>query len=126
MRTVEIAERTEYVKIKADGKDVPLVAVLKQPNSNLIDVAGEVSAKVEELNKLLPEGVVLKPYYNQSEFVNSQYPQYHRCALDWAVTGNCGRNHFPAFTKSQCSYSDYHSGNAGAYFYCSHFYWLRF
>ncbi len=65
-----VSARTEYVKIKADGKDIPLVAVLKQPNSNLIDVAQEVSLKAAELNKLLPVGVVLKPYYNQSEFVS--------------------------------------------------------
>ncbi len=68
---VEIAERNEYVKIKADGKDIPLVAVLKQPNSNLIDIATQVSEKVDELNDILPEGVILKPYYNQTEFVNS-------------------------------------------------------
>ncbi len=67
---VKIAERTEYVKIKADGKDVPLIAVVKQPNSNLIDVSTQVSEKVNELNKILPKGVVLKPYYNQAEFVN--------------------------------------------------------
>ena len=69
--TVEIAEQNEYVKIKADGKDVPLVAVLKQPNSNLIDVAGQVTKKVKELNSLLPKGVVLKSYYDQAEFVSS-------------------------------------------------------
>ena len=68
--TVEIAEQNEYIKIKADGKNVPLIAVVKQPKSNLIDVANEVSAKVNELNKLLPKGVTLKPYYNQAEFVN--------------------------------------------------------
>lgn len=68
---VEISARNEYVKIKADGKDVPLVAVLKQPNSNLIDIATQVSGKVKELNDILPKGVVLKPYYNQAEFVNS-------------------------------------------------------
>jgi CzcA family heavy metal efflux pump len=67
---VKIAERTEYVKIKADGKDVPLIAVVKQPNSNLIDVSTQVTEKVNELNKILPKGVVLKPYYNQAEFVN--------------------------------------------------------
>jgi heavy metal efflux system protein len=67
---VEVAEQTEYIKIKADGMDIPLVAVLKQPNSNLIDVSNEVMAKAAELNKLLPEGVTLKPYYNQSEFVH--------------------------------------------------------
>jgi CzcA family heavy metal efflux pump len=67
---VEISERNEYVRIKADGKDVPLIAVLKQPQSNLIDVSSQVSEKVRELKKVLPEGVVLKPYYDQAEFVN--------------------------------------------------------
>jgi cobalt-zinc-cadmium resistance protein CzcA len=67
---VEISERNEYIKIKADGRDVPLIAVLKQPESNLIEVADQVSARVRELEKLLPRDVVLKPYYNQSEFVH--------------------------------------------------------
>lgn len=66
---VQISEKIEFIKIKADGKNVPLIAVLKQPNSNLIKVADEVSQQVTELNKTLPKGVVLKPYYNQSEFV---------------------------------------------------------
>ncbi len=67
---VEVAAQNEYVKIKVDGKDVPLVAVLKQPTSNLIDVATDVNKRVQELNKILPKGVTLKPYYNQAEFVN--------------------------------------------------------
>ena len=67
---VEIAERNEYVKIKADGKNVPLIAVLKQPESNLIDVAKQVTDKVRDLENVLPAGVSLKPYYNQAEFVN--------------------------------------------------------
>lgn len=69
--TVEIAAQTEYIKIKADGKDFPLIAISKQPNSNLIDVANQVTLKAEELKNILPEGVVLKPYYNQAEFVDS-------------------------------------------------------
>ena len=40
--TVQIAEQNEYIKIKADGKNVPLIAVVKQPKSNLIDVANHV------------------------------------------------------------------------------------
>ncbi|HBC80082.1 MAG TPA: acriflavine resistance protein B [Bacteroidales bacterium] len=67
---VAISERNEYIRIKADGKDVPLIAVLKQPESNLIDVADKVTASVKELEKILPAGVTLKPYYNQSEFVH--------------------------------------------------------
>jgi len=69
--TVQIAEQNEYIKIKADGKNVPLIAVSKQPKSNLIDVANQVSEKVDELNKILPKGVILKPYYNQAEFVKT-------------------------------------------------------
>jgi len=69
--TVQIAEQNEYIRIKADGKDVPLIAVVKQPKSNLVDVASQVSQKVDELNKILPKGVILKPYYNQAEFVNT-------------------------------------------------------
>jgi CzcA family heavy metal efflux pump len=68
---VEVAAQTEYVKIKADGKDVPLIAVLKQPNSNLIDVATQVKTQVDALQKILPKGVTLVPYYNQAEFVQS-------------------------------------------------------
>jgi CzcA family heavy metal efflux pump len=66
---VIISEKTEFIKIKADGKDVPLIAVLKQPNSNLIVVADQVTKKVAELNKILPKGVQLKKYYNQADFV---------------------------------------------------------
>jgi len=69
--SVVIAEQNEYIRIKADGKDVPLIAVVKQPKSNLVDVANQVSLKVDELNKILPKGVQLKPYYNQAEFVKT-------------------------------------------------------
>lgn len=68
--TVTINARTEYVKINANGKDVPLVAVIKQPNANLIQVATQVTQQVRKLNKLLPKGVRLRPYYNQATFVN--------------------------------------------------------
>jgi len=66
---VQISEKTEFIKIKADGKNVPLIAVLKQPNSNLINVADQVTQKIAELNKILPKGVQLKQYYNQASFV---------------------------------------------------------
>ena len=67
---VEVHERNDYIKIKADGRDVPLIAVLKQPESNLIEVADQVSVRVRELEKILPGDVSLKPYYNQAEFVH--------------------------------------------------------
>ncbi|MCP9234733.1 efflux RND transporter permease subunit [Lewinella sp. JB7] len=66
---VVITSQKEYVKIKANGQDVPLVAVTKQVTANLIQVADSLETKVAALNALLPRGVVLRPYYQQADFV---------------------------------------------------------
>ncbi len=69
--TVNIAEKAEYVRINADGKSAVLVAVVKQPDANLIQLTEDVAKKVKALNTgLLPQGVILKPYYVQADFVN--------------------------------------------------------
>ena len=47
-----------------------LVAIIKQPNSNLIDLSREMEKKVAELQKILPGGVTIRPYYLQADFVN--------------------------------------------------------
>jgi multidrug efflux pump subunit AcrB len=60
----------EYVKINANGKDVPLIAVIKQPTANLIDVNDGVLKRVKELETILPKDVKIKPYYLQADFVN--------------------------------------------------------
>ncbi len=67
--SIEIGELKEYIKINANGKNVPLIAVVKQPNSNLIEVVDSIQSQISQLNKILPKGVVLKPFYNQADFV---------------------------------------------------------
>lgn len=67
---IQIAERRDYVKINANGKDVPLIAISKQPKANLIDVANSVQNQLKEIENVLPQGVKLKPYYNQADFVS--------------------------------------------------------
>ncbi len=67
---IEIAERREYIKINANGKDVPLIAILKQPKANLLDVTNAVKAQLREVNDVLPKGVTLRPFYNQADFVS--------------------------------------------------------
>ncbi len=68
---IEIAERRDFVKINADGKDVPLIAIVKQPTANLIDVTDGVKAQLDEVQKVLPKGVELSMYYNQADFVGN-------------------------------------------------------
>jgi len=67
---VIIKEAKESVKINANGKDVPLIAVLKQPDANLIDVNDGIESRVKELEKIIPKDVHLVPFYKQSDFVN--------------------------------------------------------
>ena len=67
---ISVKEAIEFTKINANGKESILVAIIKQPNANLIDLSNQMAAKVAELQKILPPGIVLKPYYVQADFVS--------------------------------------------------------
>jgi cobalt-zinc-cadmium resistance protein CzcA len=67
---IKIAAAKEYVKINANGKDVPLIAVIKQPAANLIQVNDDILKKLQELKNILPKDIKITPYYLQSDFVN--------------------------------------------------------
>ncbi len=68
--SIAIREAKEYVKINANGQQGILIAVIKQPNTNLIDVSDRMSKKITDLRKILPSGVNIQPYYIQADFVN--------------------------------------------------------
>lgn len=67
---VQINPGIEYTKINANGHEGVLVAVIKQPNANLVSLSSAMDQKVADLQKILPKGVTLKPYYVQADFVN--------------------------------------------------------
>ncbi len=67
---VQIAESKEYIRINANGKEGILIAVIRQPNANLIQLSEEMEKKVEKLQKTLPKDVSIKPYYIQADFVS--------------------------------------------------------
>ncbi len=66
---VQIQEAKEYIKINANGHSAILLAVVKQPNANLVDLSDKMYKKVEDLRKILPKGVTIQPFYVQSDFV---------------------------------------------------------
>ena len=68
--TIDVKEGIEFIKINANGKDGLLIAVVKQPNTNLVDLSKKMEVKVEDLKKILPKDVHIKPYYIQADFVN--------------------------------------------------------
>ena len=67
---VSIRPGIEYTKINANGREGLLVAIIKQPNANLITLSDAMTQKVAALSKLLPAGVTIRPYYIQANFVN--------------------------------------------------------
>jgi len=67
---INVRERTEYTRINANGRQGLLVAILKQPNANLIKLSETVASKKSELEKILPPDVHISLYYDQADFVN--------------------------------------------------------
>lgn len=67
--TVTLQEEQASFLINANGHDAVLIDLVKQQGVNLVDFAKEVQEKATAINKLLPKGMVLKPYYDQSAFV---------------------------------------------------------
>jgi CzcA family heavy metal efflux pump len=67
---ISIEQAKQYIRINANGREGVLLAVIKQPNANLIDLSNQMAQKVKDLKKLLPKDVILKPYYIQADFVN--------------------------------------------------------
>jgi CzcA family heavy metal efflux pump len=76
---VEVNEKVEYTKINANGKQALLVAILKQPGANLIDLSENVMSKIKDLRKLLPKDVKILPYYNQADFVEGAITGVNDC-----------------------------------------------
>ena len=66
---VEIKEGVEFTKINANGHEGILIAVVKQPNANLVALSTSMEEKITELKKILPKDVTVKPYYIQANFV---------------------------------------------------------
>src|SRR5450432_4085109 len=69
--TVDVKEAVEYTKINANGKEGILIAVIKQPKANLVDLSEAMEARINSLNSILPKGVTIEPYYIQADFVNT-------------------------------------------------------
>jgi CzcA family heavy metal efflux pump len=67
---VAVKEGVEYIRINANGKEGILIAIIKQPNANLVNLSAQMEQKIKDLKTLLPKDVTINPYYVQADFVN--------------------------------------------------------
>ncbi|MFT3903875.1 MAG: efflux RND transporter permease subunit [Niabella sp.] len=66
---VMVHNAKQYIKVNANGRESILIAVIQQPNANVVDMTTAMEAKISELQKTLPKDVSVKPYYVQADFV---------------------------------------------------------
>lgn len=67
--SVEMGVKPVYTAVTANGKPAVLLNITRQPDSNTVNVADEVHAEIADIQRTLPKGVELKPFYDQSEIV---------------------------------------------------------
>ena len=74
VRVSDVAEVVQaplpvYTYVSANGQPAVLLNIARQPSSNTVAVANGVAVEVEQLRARLPKGVVLLPFYDQSQLV---------------------------------------------------------
>ncbi len=67
--TIEKSVAPAYTIVTADGIPAVLLNITRQPSSNTVAVADAVSVELKELQKSLPPGVKVTPFYDQSQLV---------------------------------------------------------
>ncbi|MCX6245176.1 MAG: efflux RND transporter permease subunit [Bacteroidetes bacterium] len=76
---VTLEEQQEFIRINANGRDAVIIDLVKQQGINLIDFAENVKQKAKEIQRQLPQGVHLRPYYDQSAFVSRSIGSVLEC-----------------------------------------------
>lgn len=82
---VELQEQQEFIRINANGHDAVIIDLVKQQGINLLDFAGNVKQKAEDIRRHLPKGMVLKPYYDQSLFVSNSIDSVLKCIYEGLI-----------------------------------------
>jgi multidrug efflux pump subunit AcrB len=59
-----------YTVVTANAKPSVLLYVYRQPDGNTVQVANAIHAEMGQIQKALPKGIELRPFYDQSELVN--------------------------------------------------------
>lgn len=67
--TVRPAVQPVYTIVTANGKPAVLLNINRQPDSNPVKVADEVHTEIARIEKSLPPGIHISPFYDQSIIV---------------------------------------------------------
>jgi len=66
---VYAAEKPEWLKVSADGKQAVLVMIYQQPDANTVQIVSDVSARLVAYRDKLPKDMSIANWYDQSQLV---------------------------------------------------------
>ncbi len=69
--SVSASTAPNYTVVTANGKPAVLLSINRQPDSNTVEVANEVHQEIESLRSIIPAGVELTVFYDQSNIVQA-------------------------------------------------------
>ena len=64
--TITPAEKDEYIRVTADGKEAVLINILRQPDGNSVQIAEDVKRVLVELRTQIPAGARTANFYDES------------------------------------------------------------
>ena len=81
----ELGAQTYSELFNLDGRPAAGIAVSLLPDANAIAVSNEVKAKMDELARSFPEGLVYRIPYDTTEFVRAAISEVYRTLIEAAV-----------------------------------------
>jgi CzcA family heavy metal efflux pump len=79
--TVAESVKPVYTIVTANAKPAVLIYVNRQPDGNTVMVANQVHDEIDSIRKMLPKGVEMLPFYDQSELVNDSITSVREAIL---------------------------------------------
>jgi CzcA family heavy metal efflux pump len=87
--TVERSSEPQWIRVTADGHDAVLFQVYQQPGGNTVQIAQQIKAKLQSLQKQTPEGVRIASWYDQSDLILGSTNSARDCVLIGVGLASC-------------------------------------
>jgi CzcA family heavy metal efflux pump len=79
--TIQLSSEPQWIRVTADGHDAVLFQVYQQPGGNTVQIAQGIKAKLQSLQKQIPEGVRIASWYDQSDLILGSTNSARDCVL---------------------------------------------
>jgi len=71
------ATAPQWQRVTADGKEAVLFQIIQQPGSSTVDIADNVQGQLELFQKILPAGIKIAKWYDQSDLIVASAKKFY-------------------------------------------------